>query len=83
MKTIAIDIKEKVFNNDTEAIMYVTKDNEGVDPTYVFAIPVISFSWQAENEKQLERFFPMNIFGDKEREKRLLHEMKASIKRFD
>lgn len=83
MKTIAIDIKETVFENDTEAIMYVTRDNEGVDLTYIFAIPVITFSWSAKNRSELDRFFPLNVFGDKERERRLLEEMREAIKRFE
>lgn len=82
MKTIAIDIRESVFDNETEAIMYVTKDDEVEPSQYIFAIPSISFSWSAKNESELKSFFPFNLFGDKEKEKRLLNEMKKAIRAF-
>jgi hypothetical protein len=77
MKTVAIDIRESVFDNDTEAVMYVTSDWDS--DQYIFAIPVITFSWSAKDEEELERFYPYNVFGDKEREKKLLEEMKKAI----
>lgn len=82
MKTIAIDIRESVFDNETEAIMYVTKDDEVEPSQYIFAIPCISFSWSAKDESELNSFFPFNLFGDKEKEKRLLNEMKKAIRAF-
>lgn len=79
--TIAIDISKSVFQNDTEAILYVIKDNE-IDPDeYIFAISVITFSWSANDEKELEKYFP-HVFGDKEQEQRLLNEMKKAIREF-
>ena len=42
--SISVDISKSVFHKETEATMYVTKDNE-VDPDeYFFAIPLITFS---------------------------------------
>jgi hypothetical protein len=81
MKTIAIDIKHSVFENDTEAIMYVTKDNEE-DPTqYIFAIPVITFSWSAVSEEELDKYFTFNVFGNKDGQMRLVEEMKQAIRK--
>lgn len=82
MKSIAIDISRSVFNNDTEAIMYVTEDNEVEPNVYIFAIPVISFSWSAKSEDELERFYPYNVFGDKRREQLLLNAMKRALHLF-
>lgn len=76
METIAIDISESVFNKDTEAILYVTKDDEVEPAQYIFAIPVITFSWCAYDEKDLESFFPHSILGNKDKENKLLNEMK-------
>jgi hypothetical protein len=77
MKTIAIDISKSVFNNETEAIMYVTKD----DDMYIFAVPVITFSWSAKDESELDSL-SFNIFGDKEKQQRLVNEMKKAIHAF-
>lgn len=82
MKTIAIDIKQSVFNNDTEAKMYVTKDNDIEPPEYIFSIPVITFSWSAASEDDVKFSF-YNVFGDKDKEARLLKEMKAAIRKFE
>ncbi len=79
MKTISIDIKESVFDDETEAVMYVTKDDEADAETYVFAIPYITFSWTAKGVEELDSFFPLNVFGDKDQEKALLEEMKKAI----
>ncbi|HZH58262.1 MAG TPA: hypothetical protein VEY70_01505 [Metabacillus sp.] len=82
MRTIAIDISKTVFGNETEAVMYVTKDDEVEPSQYIFAVPVITFSWSAKDEKELDSFFPVHVFGDKEKEKRLLKEMKKAILAF-
>jgi len=79
MKAFAIDIKYSVFNNDTEAIMYVIKDNEVEPQEYIFSIPVITFSWSAVSEEDVKFDF-YNVFGDKDKEKRLLNEMKKAIR---
>lgn len=82
MKTIAIDIRHSVFENESEGIMYVIKDVYAEPTQYIFAIPVITFSWNVESEKDLETFFPHSVFGDKEKEKRLLEEMRKAINEF-
>lgn len=80
MKTIAIDISQTVFNNDTEAMLYITEDNQTEPNIYVFAIPVITFSWAAENEQELGSLFPWGLFKDKEKEGKLLREMKLALR---
>ena len=82
MKTIAVDISQSVFNNDTEAMLYVTEDTQGEPNKYVFAIPVITFAWGAINEEELECFFPWGLFKDKDKEEKLLSEMKVALKNF-
>lgn len=82
MKTMAIDISQTVFNNDTEAMLYITEDNQSEPNIYVFAVPVITFAWGAKNEQELEYFFPWGLFKDKEKEEKLLSEMKEALRRF-
>lgn len=42
LKTIAIDIRESVFENDNEGILYITKDI--YSDSYIISVPVWSFS---------------------------------------
>lgn len=44
LKTIAIDVTHSVFENETAAMMYITKDI--YSESYIVAIPVESFSYQ-------------------------------------
>lgn len=85
MKTIAFDIKESVFDNDIEAIMYVTKDI--YSERYIIAIPVITFACdiQIENpDKDYEWLLKSNIgIGDPVRKERLGQLIKEAISDFD
>ncbi len=65
MKTIAIDIKHSVFDNETEAIMYVTKDI--YSDSFIVAIPVIMFSWEVAGERDLDYLLQFNLFGDRDK----------------
>ena len=55
LKTIAIDIRESVFENDTEGILYITKDI--YSDSYIISVPVWSFSaiLSYESETEVER----------------------------
>jgi hypothetical protein len=64
MKTIAIDIKHSVFNNDTEAIMYVIKDDYEWEDSYIIAIPVITFSWEIKDQRDYDDLVNSHVFGD-------------------
>lgn len=76
-----MDISQTVFNKDKEAVLYIIEDNEVEPNEYVFAIPVINFSWGAKNEQELENFFPWGLFKDKEKEEKLLNEMKVALRK--
>lgn len=83
LQTIAFDLKDLVFDNETEAIMYVTKDiyAEG----FIIAIPEISFScqiWDGEEERDLawiKEYVPVNGLDRKEK---LVKAIKAAITEF-
>jgi len=85
MKTIAIDIKHSVFENDTEAIMYVTKDI--YSDRFIIAIPVITFSWDIEighEERDYNWLLRSNIgIGDPVRKEKLVEAIKAAIAEFE
>ncbi|MFD2446702.1 hypothetical protein ACFSO7_22440 [Bacillus sp. CGMCC 1.16607] len=83
LKTIVFDVKDSVFNNDTEAIMYVTKDIYA--DRYIVAIPVITFSWDINfenSEKDYEWLLRSNIFGDPVRKDKLVKAIKEAIAAF-
>ncbi|MCR2820584.1 hypothetical protein [Lederbergia panacisoli] len=77
MKTIAIDIKHSVFDNETEAIMYVTKDI--YSDSFIVAIPVITFSWEVADERDLDYLLRFNVFGDRDRKERLAAAIRKGI----
>lgn len=79
MKTITLNLRESVFDNEAEAKMYVIKDEE-IEPTlYIFSIPILTFTWSAHDETDLQSFYPVSVFGDQEKDERLLNEMKNAI----
>lgn len=51
MKTTTFDIKDSVFDKDTEAIMYVTKDI--YTDWYITVIPVITFTCDLKIQKRI------------------------------
>ena len=70
LKTIAIDIRESVFENNSEGILYITKDI--YSDNYIISVPVFNFSssvsykseTHAEHDyKWIKNQFP-NIGGD-------------------
>lgn len=85
LKTIAIDIKHSVFKNDTEAIMYVTKDI--YSDRFIIAIPVITFSWDIETgheERDYNWLLRSNIgIGDPVRKENLVQAIKEAIAEFE
>lgn len=81
MKTIAIDIKHSVFENETEAIMYVTKDIDS--DSFIIAIPAITFSWEVRDEKDLDYLLKFNVFGDVDKKERLVQAIKQAISEFE
>lgn len=83
LKTIAIDIKHSVFKNDTEAIMYVTKDI--YSDRFIIAIPVITFSWDIEighEERDYNWLLRSNI-GDPVQKEKLVQAIKKAIAEFE
>jgi hypothetical protein len=86
LKTIAIDIKHSVFENDTEAVMYITKDI--YSDSFIIAIPVITFSWdirEESQEKDYEYLLNSNVIplGDSVQKERLVHAIKEGIAEFE
>ena len=81
MKTIIVDISHSVFENDTEAIMYVTNDIDS--DNFIIAIPVITFSWEVSSEKDLDYLLRFNVFGDRYKRVRLVQAIKAAIAEFE
>lgn len=79
MKTITLNLRESVFDNEAEAKMYVIKDEE-IEPTlYIFSIPILTFTWSAHDETDLQSFYPVSVFDDQQKDERLLKEMKNAI----
>lgn len=84
MKAKAIDIRESVFENETEAMLYVIKDVYAADTTYIFAIPLYTFSVDVKNEKELDDFMKRdNLFRNIERREKLIEVMKQTMREFD
>lgn len=81
LQSLAIDIKHSVFDNDTEAIMYITKDI--YSDSFIIAIPAITFSWQIEDERDYIYLSRANIFGDKDRQELLVLAIKEGIRKFE
>lgn len=74
------DIKESVFNGDTEAIMYVIEDiyNE----SFIVSIPVITFSMSIYDKYDYKYLFQDNTLGNKDKQKNLIHAIKQAISDF-
>jgi hypothetical protein len=83
LKTIATDISKTVFENDTEAILYITKDI--YSDSFIVAVPVITFSWQIwedRAEQDYNELLKFNLFGDIDKRERLVAEIKKGIAKF-
>ena len=84
MRAKAIDIRHSVFENETEAILYVIKDTEEPEDIYVFSIPIYTFSVSVKSEKELDDFMQRdNLFRNIERREKLIEIMKKEIRDFD
>jgi len=81
LKTIAIDIKHSVFENETEAIMYITKDIHS--DSFIVAIPSITFSCDIVDERDYDHLLRSNVFGDKDKLERLVNAIKEGIAEFE
>ena len=86
VKGFAIDLKQSVFENETEAIMYVLKDVLGAETEFVFSIPVFHFTvsikesnFKREIKQCLEQ---ESMFKDTQKE-RLEQEMVRIIENWD
>lgn len=80
LKTIAIDIRESVFENDTEGILYITKDI--YSDAFIVSVPVYTFSsdvreTHAEDDyKWIYNHFPISNTDHK---KKLIQAIKEGI----
>lgn len=72
-----MNIRESVFDNETEAMLYVFKDTEG-EGSFIFSLPIYTFSWEVESERDLEHLLNFN-FLTKERREKLIEVMKEMI----
>lgn len=77
LKTIAIDISQSVFDRDTEAVMYITKDI--YSDSFIVSIPVITFSCDIATEHDYNWLLRFSLFGDLEKNKRLVNAIKEGI----
>lgn len=82
LNTKSYNIKDSVFDGETEAIMYITKDIY-LD-AYIVAIPVITFSWGIIDERDYDYLLnSTNIFGDKDKQERLVKVIKQAVLEFE
>lgn len=81
LKTIAIDIKLSVFENETEAIMYITKDIHS--DSFIIAVPVITFSYEIRDQKDYDHLLRFNVFGDIDKKERLVEAIREGIAEFE
>lgn len=82
LKTIVIDVKESVFDNETEAILYVTKDI--YSDSFIIALPAYTFSWDVREhriDQDLNELLSFNIFGDRDRREKLVGVIREGIER--
>jgi hypothetical protein len=80
LKIIDIDIAKSVFNNETEAIMYITQDK--YEGSFIVYIPVITFSWEIKDERDYDDLLTSHVFGDCDKRERLVTAIKEGITEF-
>lgn len=84
MEVKTFDLQHSVFDNETEAILYVIKDQEEIDDLYVLSLPVYTFSVCVKSVEELEDFWSgYNLFGDPVKSEKFLNAMKDAIESFD
>jgi len=80
----SFDIKDSVFENETEAILYVTKDKEEQNDFYIFSLPIYCFSYSIYNDNDFNWHLDRNIpFGDPVRKNKFVKIMKKIIEEWD
>ena len=80
LNTVAIDITESVFENESAAMLYITKDI--YSDSYIIAIPVESFSyqvWFSDIERDLNDLLRYASFGHRGQRERLIAAIKEGI----
>jgi 5'(3')-deoxyribonucleotidase len=84
LKTIAIDIRESVFENDTEGILYITKDI--YSDSYIISVPVWSFSailsYESETEAKRDYNWIKEHFPSFQHRENLVQAIKEAIEEF-
>jgi len=83
LKTIAIDIAHTVFDNDTEAILYVTKDI--YSDSFIVSIPILTFSyeiWEDNKEMGYSDLLNTDVIASDRRE-RLVKAIRKGIAEFN
>lgn len=83
LRTVAIDIRESVFRNESEGILYITKDI--YSESYIISVPVITFAWEISRnrlDKDCDDLLKVNVFGDKSKRERLVAAIKEGITEF-
>lgn len=74
------DVTQTVFDNETVAILYITKDI--YSECYVIALPVYTFSWSVSFDRlegDLKDILSYNLFGHMERREKLVEAIKEGI----
>lgn len=79
LKTKWCDIKDTVFDNETEAIMYITKDI--YSDSYIVAIPIIIFSWSIMDKHDYDYLRQSKVL-DSSRKEKLIQAIKKAIAEF-
>ena len=84
LTTIAIDIRESVFENDTEGILYITKDI--YSDSYIISVPVWSFSailsYESEAQTESDYKWIQEHFPSFQHRENLVQAIKEAIKEF-
>lgn len=82
LKALAVDVRHSVFENETEAMMYVVRDIYSADTQFIFSIPVYTFSISVKEEnfeRDLEQAFKYENLFQGDRKERLKSEMKRIV----
>lgn len=80
LKTMVFDIQHSVFDNDTAALMYVTKDIHA--DSFIISVPVVSFSWEVKTDKDLEHLEKYGVSGVRDVKEKLVEAIKEAIAEF-
>jgi len=84
LKTVAIDIRESVFENECNGILYITKDI--YNDSFIVSVPVYTFScdvregYEEMDYKEIYRRFPISNTDQKDN---LIQVIKDGIETFE